>query len=251
LCGITTVLCEKRKGFTAKSWILIYIPELFKKLHPIKLIKMIQKQKIIVFEQNEKAKTKIQGIREYGEGLFDVEVIAMNSAFPSVIEDAKKYFPSHIQADLVLDYLIHPDLSHDLGLVCQEKNIPVVASGKKNPTKGIFTPPTCCGLARHPLLGLYGKRFGAPEIEVITSNGKITQIKVLRGAPCGATWIACEKIIGTNIDEALTRIGLETQFFCSANPAGWDPMYGKSPVHFAGHVHNSALKKALEKINKS
>jgi len=55
------------------------------------------------------------------------------------------------------------------------------------------------------------------------------------------------KIIGWLVEEAATRIGLETQYFCSADPAGWDPLYGKSPVHFAGEVHKAALLRALEK----
>jgi hypothetical protein len=41
-------------------------------------------------------------------------------------------------------------------------------------------------------------------------------------------------------------MGIESQFFCSANPAGWDPIYGKSPVHFAGKVHSKALAVAIE-----
>ena len=49
------------------------------------------------------------------------------------------------------------------------------------------------------------------------------------------------------MDDAIIRIGLETQYFCSADPAGWDPIYGKSPVHFAGNVHSAALKRALKK----
>jgi len=49
-----------------------------------------------------------------------------------------------------------------------------------------------------------------------------------------------------NADEAVVRIGLETQFFCVADPAGWDPIYGKSPVHFAGNIHSKALQKALK-----
>jgi len=208
---------------------------------------MKQTQKIIVFEQKGKAASKIQGIIEYGDGLFEIEVVSMPTDLPLVIDDAKKYFPSHIDADLVLDYLIHPDLSHDLGLICQKKSIPVVASGKKNRTRGVFTPPTCCGLVRHPSLGIYGNRFGAPELEITLFEGKIKEIKVLRGAPCGATWKACQKIMGLSIEDAITRIGLEVQFFCSADPAGWDPIYGKSPVHFAGHVHNAALKKTFEK----
>jgi len=68
---------------------------------------------------------------------------------------------------------------------------------------------------------------------------------VIRGAPCGATWDAAERIIGLSVEDAVVRIGLETQFFCTANPAGWDPIYGKSPVHFAGEIHSAALKKAL------
>jgi len=78
------------------------------------------------------------------------------------------------------------------------------------------------------------------------AEGKIASIRVLRGAPCGATWEAAERIIGMDVEEAPVRIGLETQFFCTANPAGWDPMYGKSPVHFAGELHKAALLKAMK-----
>jgi hypothetical protein len=49
------------------------------------------------------------------------------------------------------------------------------------------------------------------------------------------------------IEEALTRFGLEVQFFCSADPGSWDPMYDKSPVHMAADVHTAALKIGLKK----
>jgi len=78
-------------------------------------------------------------------------------------------------------------------------------------------------------------------------EGKITRIHVLRGAPCGATWQAASKVEGLEVEGADVRIGLEVQYFCSADPAGWDPIYGKSPVHFAGNVHHAALAKALKK----
>lgn len=89
--------------------------------------------------------------------------------------------------------------------------------------------------------------FGAPEFSVKIHDGIITQIEVLRGAPCGATWKAAKKMIGLETAEAIVRMGLEPQFFCSADPAGWDPIYGKSPVHFAGKVHSAALQKAVKK----
>ena len=76
-------------------------------------------------------------------------------------------------------------------------------------------------------------------------NGKVASVTVKRGAPCGATWEAARKIIGRPMEEAVVRMGLEVQFFCSADPAGWDPIYGKSPVHFAGNVHAKALERAI------
>ena len=79
------------------------------------------------------------------------------------------------------------------------------------------------------------------------AENKIKKVSVKRGAPCGATWEAASRIVGRDISEAPTRFGLEIQFFCSADPAGWDPIYGKSPVHFAGHIHDAALKKAIDK----
>lgn len=79
----------------------------------------------------------------------------------------------------------------------------------------------------------------------------MVNIKVIRGAPCGATWEAAKRLEGVPVEEAVVRMGLEPQYFCSANPAGWDPIYGKSPVHFAGDVHSRALSKALDRIKDS
>lgn len=47
------------------------------------------------------------------------------------------------------------------------------------------------------------------------------------------------------VDEVATRYGLDVQFQCSADPAGWDPLWGKSPIHLAADVHFKALQRAL------
>jgi hypothetical protein len=70
---------------------------------------------------------------------------------------------------------------------------------------------------------------------------------VLRGAPCGATWALPQRLEGASVERAMTRIGLEAQFFCVADPAGWDPISGRSPVHLAGDLHRAALARALGK----
>ncbi len=66
----------------------------------------------------------------------------MEDSLPPVIDDASEYLPSEFEADLVLDFLQHPDLSHDLAELCRRKGIPVVASGKKIKVEGTLTPPT-------------------------------------------------------------------------------------------------------------
>ena len=102
----------------------------------------VKAQKIIVFQQNDSGRKKVEGVRQYGDKRFEIEIISIDESLPPVIDDAGEYIPQDIQADLVLDFLKHPDLSQDLSEVCRDKNIPVVASGKKLKGKGVFTPPT-------------------------------------------------------------------------------------------------------------
>ena len=75
-------------------------------------------------------------------------------------------------------------------------------------------------------------------------------MRVTRGASCGASWEAANRLIGTSVEDAARKIGLDTQFYCFADPAGWDPIYGKSPVHFAGKVHSKAISDAIKRLQK-
>jgi thymidylate synthase len=103
---------------------------------------MTKKQKILVFQQNGSGEKKIEGIKQHGKNRFSIEIISIDNPLPAVIDDAQQYIPQDISADLVLDFLNHPDISHDLAAICRNKNIPVVASGKKMRVKGVHTPPT-------------------------------------------------------------------------------------------------------------
>ena len=210
-------------------------------------------QRIAVFQQGDSAQSKIAGLKKYGGSNVTLDIFDLPLGLPPVIDNAAEYLPADLSADLVLDYLKHPDLSEDLADMCAAKGIPVVGSGKKirpeGPRRGyVFTPPTCCGLSHSDRLGYYGRNFGAPEYNVRLENGRIADVEVIRGAPCGASWPAGEKIVGLTPDEAITRIGLETQYVCTADPSNWDPLFGKSPVHFAADVHAAALKRALNQI---
>lgn len=92
------------------------------------------------------------------------------------------------------------------------------------------------------MLGNYGEHFGAPRFKVDITDDKIADIAVVRGAPCGATWEAAEKMRGLRAADAIIKMGLISQMYCVADPSGWDPISGKSPVHIAGELHSAALK---------
>jgi hypothetical protein len=107
-----------------------------------KLEEKVVVQRILVFQQNGSGESKIKGIRRYGGGVFQIEKVNIEETLPPVLDDTGEYLPDDIEADLVLDFLEHPDLSHDLAVTCRNKKIPIVASGKKSRVEGAISPPT-------------------------------------------------------------------------------------------------------------
>lgn len=209
---------------------------------------MAERQRILVFQQNRSGESKISGIRRFGGERLVIATHDIDDPLPGLIDDTSGYLPETMDADLVLDYLRHPDLSLDLWRLCERMGIPVVASGRKETGGWALTPRICCALPWNGKMGNYGRLFGAPEFEVTVNNGIVAGITVLRGAPCGATWEAAEQTIGVPVEEAAVHIGLRTQYHCTADPAGWDVMYGKSPVHYSAKLHMYALMKALNRL---
>ena len=87
--------------------------------------------KIIVFEEHGSGEKKIQGITAHGTGLDIIKRYNIEEALPEIVDDPEEFIPQDFNADLVLDFLKHADLSAYLAQLCKEKKIPVVASGKK------------------------------------------------------------------------------------------------------------------------
>jgi thymidylate synthase len=99
-------------------------------------------QRIIVFQQNESGRSKIEGINKFKDKKFIITTFDIDEALPLVLDDTSPYLPEKIDADIVLDFLKHRDLSDDLSLLCEKLNIPVIASGKKITTGKAICSPT-------------------------------------------------------------------------------------------------------------
>ena len=97
-------------------------------------------QIILVCQQNGSGEAKIAGIRRYGGDRFQIKIHAIDDPLPELIDDTAPYLPDRLEADLILDFLKHPDLSTDLARMAHDQGVPVVASGKKIPEA--LTPPT-------------------------------------------------------------------------------------------------------------
>ncbi len=99
-------------------------------------------QRVSVFQQNGSGERKIEAVRNYGSDVITLDVVSIDDELPDILDDTSPYLPADLEADLVLDFLTHKDLSHDLAVLCAAKSIPVIASGKKLTNKWVLTPPT-------------------------------------------------------------------------------------------------------------
>ncbi len=204
-----------------------------------------KRQEIVVFEERGSGDYKIAGISVYGKDIEIVKVFDIKGILPPIIDEPEEYICQDFKGDLVLNFLKHPDLSEYLVKICNSKGVPVIASGQHIP--GAICPFTCCGLGKKEGLGEYGRQFGLPEYEVKIRDGKIFEIKVLRAASCGATFQVTREIIGMPVDIAPTEISRRIQYICLSDPSDFDPITGKSALHFAGEVHKRALEMAIKR----
>lgn len=199
--------------------------------------------RVIVFQRREGGKHIIEGIGTHSD--IDVTSFTVDEKLPQIIDDPQAFLGNDFEADLIFDHLHHQDLSEYLVGIAKKKGIPIIVPGAK--IKGAINPRICCSLVlRDEIEGF--EKFGYPEFEVKEENGKITDIKVVKGAPCGVTWAAAEKVKGMRVKDAIPRIALEVQYLCKAS-AGYDVAKSKkAPLHLAGEVHAKGLEKATNSI---
>ncbi len=198
--------------------------------------------RVIVFQRGDSGKHITTGLKKHGD--FEVSEFTVQDDLPEIIDSPEEFLDSGFEADLIFDHLHHTDLSEYLVGIAKKKGIPIISPGSK--IEGAFSPRICCALAVGDKIPGFEK-FGYPEFELEVKDGIIKDIRVKKGAPCGATWDAAEKVRGTKIEDAASKIALELQYLCKA-AAGYDVAKSKkAPLHLAGDVHKKAFEKATRK----
>ncbi|WP_457614316.1 DUF166 family protein [Methanopyrus sp.] len=186
---------------------------------------------------------------------FDVEFLEVKEPPENVILDeeyAKALLPlSYNGFDLVISYLQHPDLQLALAEVCEPPILYGIAPDpaireeiERSHGAVAFPETTMCSLLPEtgiPEVDRFAERFGRPKLEVSVSGKRIRAVQVIRGAPCGATWVAAKRVKGMPADEeAVNNFALAACHHCVA------PRFGKfESKDVAAYLHGVALADAL------
>jgi len=203
----------------------------------------------------------LETIRKHTD--FQVVSVEVPEVLPDFIEDPEEFVkdlnldPKIFQADLLILYTLHPDLTPEIVRMAGEMGVKaaIIPGGigragsigeleKIADKYGIHieVDEICCTLEKCgiPEVDEFAKKLGRPELEVQTKDGRISRVNVLRGSPCGATWHAAEGVVGKSVAEAPSMTGLFCQQYpCRAvrgTPGG---------IHTSGDLHKDAMEKAL------
>jgi len=203
----------------------------------------------------------LETIRKHTD--FQVVSVEVPEVLPDFIEDPEEFVkdlnldPKIFQADLLILYTLHPDLTPEIVRMAGEMGVKaaIIPGGigragsigeleRIADKYGIHieVDEICCTLEECgiPEVDELAKKLGRPELEVQTKDGRISRVNVLRGSPCGATWHAAEGVVGKSVAEAPSMTGLFCQQYpCRAvrgTPGG---------IHTSGDLHKDAMERAL------
>lgn len=93
----------------------------------------------------------------------------------------------------------------------------------------------------------FNRYFGRPRLRVVPDGETIAEVIVERGAACGASWQAAEKMHGTALSEAVPKGGLISLHYpCLASMQPTKPKDGvENLMHLSGVIFNEEMEKAL------
>ncbi len=201
----------------------------------------------------------IENIRKHSE--FKVSSFELPETLPDFIEDPAEFVngldKSFFSNDLIITYIMHPDIAPEIvRLAGQEGAKAVIIAGGLGRAGGrdelsdlskkygihIEINEICCDIVSsgNNTVKEFTSIFGRPDIKVATKDGLISNIEVIRGAPCGSTWHMAKNLIGSEIHDAPAKGGLLVQQYPCRAIRGT-----RSGIHKAAKLHKEAVEKAL------
>jgi len=177
---------------------------------------------------------------------------------PAEFINAMNLDKTFFSKDLIITYIMHPDLTPEIVRLAGENGARavIIAGGTAKAGSGdeilnlskkydlhIEIHDICCdiGQSNNYIINEFASNFGKPEIEITEKNGIISNIRVIRGAPCGSTLHMAKGLEGSRIEEAPSKGGLLVQQYPCRAIRGT-----KGGIHKAARLHKEAVEKALK-----
>jgi hypothetical protein len=189
-----------------------------------------------------------------------VELEPPASLFMDEIEVPSEELERLEEADMLITYVLHPDLTLELVERLHDKVDWIIVGawrgeGFKNQVEhfgNVNCPENMCDLEENgnPTYDEFVAKFGRPVVEVKLENGKVTDVEVLRCSPCGSTRFVADEMIGENIEGLPVRAGLRIQHYPCRAPKMRLFTDDECKKEMAANFHRDAFEEAIERALK-
>jgi len=209
-------------------------------------------------------------IRKHCPDSWEIIGYLFDRKLPAVIDDPEEVLPKDLpKADLLVyvgQDLKLAELIADIAQLAEVKEViagldvrAYLPTGLANQVRlrlaklGIpatFVAPFCSlteSRAEGPLAREFAGHFGQARMVLTLSNGRIKDVILERGSPCGNSLYVAERLPGLKVEDSVEQTGM----FFHAHPCmasmEMDRELGDTILHVAGHLVKSAVKVALGK----
>ncbi|MGC9517177.1 MAG: DUF166 domain-containing protein [Methanomicrobiales archaeon] len=186
-----------------------------------------------------------------------LELEPPTSIFMDEIEIPKDSLKRLEEANIIITYVLHPDLTMELVERLHDKVDWIIVGawrgeGFKSQLESfgnVSCPENMCDLEKNgnPFYDEFVSKYGKPEVKIDTENGIVTSIKVLRCSPCGSTEFVSKELIGEIVEGLPIRAGLKIQHYPCRAPKMRLFADDECKKEMAANFHKEAFEKALKK----
>ena len=206
---------------------------------------------------------------KYGDRVIDTikkwtDMSVVSTKLPNLsdfIEEPEKIVDqidkSVFDVDLLMSYALHPDLNPEIAKLAGKLGVKavIIPGGasragsieelnkiSKEYDIAIEVTEICCSHSKSDdeIINEFSSKLGRPEYKIETKNQKISDVEVIRGAPCGSSFWVADQLIGIDIKDAPSKGGWFTQIYPCRASRGI-----KGKIHTSAEIHKKAVEDAL------
>jgi hypothetical protein len=192
---------------------------------------------------------------------FDCEFVELEKPDSMFIDDIE--IPSDAMrkletADLIISYILHPDLVIELVEKLHNKVGWIIVGawrgeGFKSQLEqyeNVNCPENMCDLEENGdyIFDEFVSKFGKPIVEIECEGNSVTVVRVLRSSPCGSTFFVADEMVGEDIKDLPIKAGLKLQHYPCRAPK-LRLFVDECKKGIASNFHRDAFEDAIEKRN--